>query len=92
MFMTSNYNVVRIKSYKINLILALFYVSPDCNFLIFFDNFNLLLSSLNERFPELSIVVGGDFNCRLAALNQLDPTMFTDLCNFTSQRYSKDVL
>lgn len=70
----------------------MFYVSSDSDILIFFDNFNLILNSVNERISDLLIVVGRDFNCRLAALNQLHPTMFTDCCKFSIQIYSTELM
>lgn len=44
-----------------------------------------------ECFPDLLVIVGGDFNCRVAALDQLDPAILYDHGSLSAERYSNDL-
>lgn len=70
--------------------LCLLYIAPDENLDNFFDNFNTNVFNLISSRPDIPIVFGGDFNCRVADLNQLDQCIFYNVNNVFHTRSSDD--
>lgn len=74
------------------MILGLIYVAPDEILDVFLNNVNCYLNNIFYDFPLDPIVLGGDLNCRVANLNQLDPCFF-QFCSFVcAERSSLDFL
>lgn len=46
--------------------------------------------SIKDLFPHLPLIKGGDFNCRIGVLNQLEDSIFLNCNNFYAQRSSSD--
>lgn len=82
---------VMIKTHRSCFILGLIYISPDSDFSALFDTLSLTLNALAGKYPDLPLVIGGDFNCRVAALNQMNPSLLSDACVFSAERVSRDV-
>lgn len=57
-------------------IVGLVYVAPDEDFDKFSDDFNTTINKIFIDFSDFPLFVGGDFNGRVAELNQLDPEIF----------------
>lgn len=53
--------------------------------------FFLSINYIAKEYSNLPLIVGGDFNCRIASMNQLDPLCFTQLHCFNPGRQSYDV-
>lgn len=88
--LTSIQIFVSVTSLHFYFILGLIYIPPDSDFDSAFDALSLTLNSVSEGYPDLSVVVGGDFNCRMANLNQLSSGMMVDSCVFSNLRSSND--
>lgn len=80
----SNLIFAIVRTHERYFILGLVYFSTDLEFSSLFDALSLTLNSLAEKYPDLPLVIGGDFNCRVAAMNQLDPLLFGDSCLFSA--------
>lgn len=69
-------------------ILGTLYLPPDSNYGELFDELNEILTLIATDYPTLPIVVGGDFNCRVSNLNQVDSDLGQFLLSFYNERKS----
>lgn len=71
-------------------ILGLIYIAPDKCLESFLDDFNCNINKFFSDFPNTPLFVGGDFNSRVADLNQLDHDSFQFSNSVFSKRVSLD--
>lgn len=77
---------VKIKSSSIVFILGLIYFPPDDKFSEIFDNLGSILNFIAKRYFDLPLVIGRDFNCKIASL------FFSQLCYFSPETFSYDCI
>lgn len=56
----------------------------------FLQDFNLVLDSVRSNYSCLPLFICGDFNCRIANLNILDPNIFSNCVSVSPDRSSLD--
>lgn len=74
-----NYIFSKLTTDNFEIIIGLVYFSPKINFVEELGKLTETFQDIICKFPNTSIIVGGDFNARVGSLNQL-PEEF-DLCN-----------
>lgn len=74
---------------RVVFILGVIYRSPLSNFNSFLVDLKNSLINLNHDFSNYPITVGGDFNCRVSCLNQINEEIVYD-SNFECKRNSLD--
>lgn len=62
---------MEIISRNIKFILGVVYIKPDANIECFLEQFNNEIEMIESKYPSYPLIVGGDFNARIANLNQL---------------------
>lgn len=86
----NNFIFMKVKSNFNCFILSVMYVPSDVDIVEFLDEINVSFNHICSRYPGLPWVVGGDFNARLANLNQLKSDILNINSIFTAERISRD--
>lgn len=81
---------VKIVSSKTKFILGIVYVKPDFNFDHFCLKFNEIVTSINNKYSDFPLIVGGDFNARIGKLNQLNENIMPENSNIYFVRSNTD--
>lgn len=75
-----------------NFILGVVYRPQTVKLQNFLEELSFSLEKLFYSFPGLDIILGGDFNCRVAQLNQINNNVIGNNFNFASSRCSCDTI
>lgn len=72
-----------------SLIVGVVYFKPSYDILVLLDSFQQTLTDIQDKYPHLPVIVGGDFNARVGELNALEPYMLHGTA-LTANRLSWD--
>lgn len=87
----SNFMVIKVQANGFFFLLVVVYAPPSIDFPSFLSNFNLKLSVLRDSFVNYPVIVGGDFNCRVANLNSVDKNILSTNSRLNCYRISRDM-
>lgn len=86
---TNIWIIVHVKLLNFNFILGLVYFKPDNNHNFYISQLNDTINDLTSFYPNLPIILIGDYNARIGQLNQFEEQIFLNT-NFTGKRQSLD--
>lgn len=90
--MESNFMVVKAQVNGFVYIVVAVYVSPTIDLFFFLNNFNLKLNVLRDSYVNVPIIVGDDFNYRVANLNSLNKNILAINKSLNCDRISRDTI
>lgn len=82
---------VQFKNLFFEVIVCLVYLSPLSNFDKFKSKIKETLYELSLKYPDNAVIIGGDFNCKIGSLNQLDRDIFLSNNNIFEKRSRLDL-
>lgn len=81
---------VQAVSQYFEVIIGSVYLSPLSDFAHFKDKFEKSIYDITLKYPQSAIILGGDLNCKIGNLNQLDEDVFAGINNIISIRTTLD--
>ena len=70
--MTDQFVIFRILNKRDNFLVGLVYINQTCNFLNMLNELRESIEIFTKKFPDDLFIIGGDFNSRVAAENEID--------------------
>ena len=90
LFKSDNYIFIVIPEKNKNLVIGLTYINDKTNIKIILEEIEGIINNLYIRFKDLYLIIGGDFNARIADQGEIDPVQLPSMTLFTAERKSLD--